>query len=212
MQPAADINFRNDTACIAPLEAGIPPPPDAAAAHSLANSAWCSTDLLAALLAACDHVDCAGRVVRSLFEAAAATCPEALLVGVCSVPASSGLHPLVKALVTQLGPPLVIAPRSGGASTAVLGRIAALNLPALQLLFQETYEADSSSMSQILNIIQVRGAPHSRWGCACGASLCRKGRPATNFERRWWHGSVSMLARCGGGASTALLGHIAAVS
>jgi hypothetical protein len=164
MQPQERLDFADAGSTLPPLDVAFDIPAGDPVAHSLANSAWCCPALLGTLLAAADALPAAEREVGALIDAAAPACPEALLVGFCAVPpqpaaGEGSLHRIVASLVQRLGPQLLLAPRSSGASMAVLRSLAARNLPALRLLLQHTHEVDSSSTSHILNAVQVRLLP-----------------------------------------------------
>lgn len=147
----------------------VPAASDAAVENSRQNGAWRCAALTGTLLHVCSTLQGAEHDVRRLLDTAAPHVPEDLLQGFCCAAIPDGdaaaaggdaLHPIVRALVTKLGPPMVLKPRDKAAASAALHAIAARNVPALRAMLQCTYEADPASVATILNIVQVRAVPH----------------------------------------------------
>ena len=137
-----------------PLQPPPPPPESAEVSNSL--PAWrCKplvSHVLASLFDRCPW--CADRI-RQLLERVVPEASEAvLLAAAASDEAADGA--LKRTVVAQLGPPLLLAPRSAPAAAAALQRIKEHAPKLLRQLFVATYEADPSAVSTILNAVQVR--------------------------------------------------------
>ena len=144
----------------------LPPAADAAVENTRQNNAWRCPQLSGTLLHVCSTLQGAEQEVRRVLDKVAPHAPEDLLQGFCcaALPAGSSgggaegdaLHPVVRALITKLGPPLVLKPRDKAAASTVLHTVAGRNVPALRSMLQCTYEADPASVATILNIVQAR--------------------------------------------------------